>query len=152
MEIKTQITINATPDKVWAVLTDFKNYSNWNPFIKSIIGEPKVGSQITVSIVPPQGKKMIFKPTVLAFKHNNEFRWIGRLLVKGVFDGEHKFELIDNGKGKTIFHHSETFKGILVGFFKKQLENNTKKGFELMNESLKKRVENTINKENSNTE
>lgn len=152
MEIKTQITINATPDKVWAVLTDFENYSNWNPFIKSITGEPKVGSQITVSIVPPQSKKMTFKPTVLAFIHNNEFRWIGRLLLKGVFDGEHKFELIDNGNGTTIFNQSEAFNGILVGLFKKQLENNTKKGFELMNESLKKRVENTMNQENSTTE
>ena len=60
---------------------------------------------------------------------------------KGVFDGEHKFELVDNGNGTTIFNHSEKFKGILVGLFKKQLENNTKKGFELMNENLKKVVE-----------
>jgi hypothetical protein len=141
MEIKTQIIINATPGKVWAVLTDFENYSSWNPFIKSITGEPKVGSQITVSIMPPQGKKMTFKPTVLVFEHNKEFRWIGRLLFKGVFDGEHKFELIDNGNGTTIFNHGETFKGILAGLFKKQLENNTKKGFEMMNENLKKFIE-----------
>lgn len=141
MEIKTQITINATPGKVWAVLTDFENYSNWNPFIKSITGKPKVGSQIEVSIVPPQGKNMTFKPTVLVFERNKEFRWMGRLLFKGVFDGEHKFELIDNGNGSTIFNHSETFKGILVGLFRKQLENNTEKGFELMNENLKKVVE-----------
>jgi hypothetical protein len=144
MEIKTQITINATPDKVWAVLTDFQKYPTWNPFIKSITGEPKVGSKITVSIVPPEGKNMTFKPTVLAFKHNKEFRWIGKLLFKGVFDGEHKFELIDKGDGTTIFNHSENFKGILVGLFKKQLENNTKKGFELMNENLKNFVENNV--------
>jgi hypothetical protein len=141
MEIKTQIIINTTPGKVWAVLTDFENYSSWNPFIKSITGEPKVGSQITVSIMPPQGKKMTFKPTVLVFEHNKEFRWIGRLLFKGVFDGEHKFELIDNGNGTMIFNHGETFKGILAGLFKKQLENNTKKGFEMMNENLKKFIE-----------
>ncbi len=141
MEIRTQITINATPDKVWAVLTDFENYYNWNPFIKSITGKPKVGSQIAVSIEPPHGKIMTFKPTVLVFERNKEFRWIGRLLFKGVFDGEHKFELIDNGNGTTNFNHSETFKGILVGLFKKQLENNTRKGFELMNESLKKYIE-----------
>lgn len=65
---------------------------------------------------------MTFKPTVLAFKHNKEFRWIGKLLFKGVFDGEHKFELIDNGNGTTIFNHSENFKGILVGLFKNNLK------------------------------
>jgi len=144
MEIKTQITINATPDKVWAVLTDFENYPNWNPFIKSITGEPKVGSQITVSIVSPEGKSMTFKPEVLTFEQNKEFRWLGKLWFKGVFDGEHKFELIDNGNGTTIFNHSETFKGILVGLFKKQLENSTKKGFERMNVNLKKLVESNM--------
>jgi hypothetical protein len=99
-----------------------------------------------VSIVQPEGKNMTFKPTVLAFDHNKEFRWIGKLLFKGVFDGEHKFELIENGNGTTIFNHSETFKGILVGLFKKQLEYNIRKGFELMNENLKKCVESTMEK------
>ena len=141
MEIKTQITVNATPDKVWAVLTDFENYPNWNPFIKSITGKPKVGSQIAVKIVPPQGKSMTFKPTVLVFERNKEFRWMGRLLFRGVFDGEHKFELSDNGNGTTTFNHSEMFTGLLVNLFKRQLEDNTKNGFELMNESLKKFVE-----------
>lgn len=139
--IETQILINATPDKVWAVLTDFKNYSNWNPFIESIPGEPKPGGQIQVRISPPGSKGMTFRPIVLALEQNKEFRWIGKFLFKGLFDGEHKFELIDNGNGTTTFNHSETFKGILVSLFKKQLDNNTKKGFELMNESLKKRVE-----------
>ncbi|MDR6968094.1 hypothetical protein J2X31_002109 [Flavobacterium arsenatis] len=137
--------INATPDKVWAVLTDFENYPNWNPFIKSIIGEPKVGSQITVSIAPPDGKIMTFKPVVVVFNPNREFRWVGKLFFKGLFDGEHKFELIDRGNGTTIFYHSETFKGMLVRLFKKKLENSTKKGFEMMNENLKRRVENSMN-------
>lgn len=140
-QIKTQIMISATPDKVWSVLTDFENHPKWNPFIKSITGEVKVGNQITVSIAPPNGKGMTFKPRVLVFDQNKEFRWIGKLIFKGLFDGEHKFELIDNRNGTTTFKHSENFKGLLVGLFKDQLENNTKKGFELLNESLKKRVE-----------
>ncbi len=141
MEIKTQILINATPDKVWSILTDFQNHPTWNPFIKSITGEAKVGSQITVSIAPPDGKGMTFKPTVLAFEKNKEFRWLGKLLFKGLFDGEHKFELIDNGNGTTTFIQSEKFKGLLVALFKNQLERNTKEGFELMNASLKKYIE-----------
>ncbi len=136
-EIKTQVVINANPDKVWSVLTDFENYPKWNPFIKSITGNIRIGSQITVNIAPPNGKGMTFKPTVLAYSPNKEFRWIGKLLFKGLFDGEHKFELIENANGTTTFVHSEKFKGILVELFKKQLENNTKKGFEMMNEDLK---------------
>jgi hypothetical protein len=144
MEIKTQVVIDATPDKVWHALTDFDTYPNWNPFVKSIIGKPEVGKQITVSISPPGDKSMTFRATVLAFEHNKEFRWLGKLFFKGVFDGEHKFELIDWRDGTTTLIHSETFNGILVGLFKRKLENNTKRGFELMNKSLKNLVESNI--------
>jgi hypothetical protein len=41
----------------------------------------------------------------------------------------------------TTFKQSEIFKGILVPFFKKMIENNTKKGFEAMNQKLKELAE-----------
>ncbi|MBW8243679.1 SRPBCC domain-containing protein [Muricauda oceani] len=144
MEIKTQIIVNAPPNKVWAVLMDFENYPDWNSFIKRITGKPKVGGQILVSIVSPEGRHMTFKPTVLVFEHNKEFRWLGKLWFKGVFDGEHTFELVDNGNGTTIFNHSETFRGLLVSLFKKQLEISTRSGFERMNSDLKQRVESQV--------
>jgi hypothetical protein len=137
-EVKTEILINATPEKVWEILTNFDNYPTWNPFIKSIEGEVKVGNKIKVSIQPPNSKAMTFKPRVLAFETNKEFLWLGHLLFTGLFDGEHKFELIDNGNGTTTFKQSEKFKGIFVGLL--NLEN-TKKGFEAMNEKLKEMAE-----------
>jgi len=133
-EIKTEILIHTTPDKVWTILTNFENYPNWNPFIKSVIGEVKVGKKITVRIEPPKEKGMTFKPTVLIYEANKELRWIGRLLFPGLFDGEHKFELIDNGNGTITFRQSEKFKGIFVWFLNVE---NTKKGFEEMNGKLK---------------
>jgi hypothetical protein len=62
-------------------------------------------------------------------------------LVKGLFDGEHKFELIDNKNGTTTFIQSEKFNGILVPLFNKMLNNNTTKGFKMMNEKLKQLAE-----------
>ena len=52
-EIKTEILIRATPEKVWAILTDFDNYRNWNPFIRSVTGEVAVGNTITARLEPP---------------------------------------------------------------------------------------------------
>jgi hypothetical protein len=136
--IQTEILINTDITKVWDVLMNFDNYPKWNPFITSISGEPKLGSRLTVSIKPPGGKGMTFKPRVLAFETNKELRWLGHLLFTGFFDGEHKFELIDNGNGTTTFKQSEKFKGIFVGLL--NLEN-TQKGFEAMNEKLKEMAE-----------
>jgi len=136
-EIKTQIVINASPEKVWAILTDFNNYGTWNPFIKSISGEVKKGNKITARIEPPGAKGMTFKPKVLAFDTHKTFRWQGHLLFPGLFDGEHIFELIDNGNGTTTFIQREKFRGILVPLFKKMLDTNTVNGFTQMNEALK---------------
>ncbi len=141
-EIKTTITINAPVEKVWKTFTNMENYKDWNPFIESISGELKVGEQIEVRLTPPDGKAMTFKPKVLVFDKNKEFRWLGKLFVKGLFDGEHYFELIGNQDGTTTFVHGEKFKGILVAMMGSIL-NNTEKGFKIMNQALKKEVENT---------
>jgi len=141
MEIKTEILINAIPDKVWAILTDFDKYPSWNPFIKYVRKTVKTGSQIEVRIEPPGTKGMIFYPKVLALEPNKELRWLGHLLFSGLFDGEHSFKIVDNKNGTSTFIHNEYFTGILVPLFKKQMNTNTKRGFELMNEKLKELAE-----------
>ncbi len=134
--IKTSITINASKESVWKILTDFENYPKWNSFIKSVSGNVKVGNQIKIQL---QG--MIFKPTVLVFNENTEFKWLGHLWFKGLFDGEHKFIVTDNGDGTINFEQSENFSGILVKLFSKNLDKKTKRGFEQMNQELKLRAE-----------
>ncbi|MBK9737466.1 MAG: SRPBCC domain-containing protein [Saprospiraceae bacterium] len=140
-EIRAEIVVNATPEKIWSILTNFDNYPNWNPFIKSIKGDVKIGNKITARIEPPEASGMTFKPKVLTFETNKEFSWLGHLLFKGLFDGAHKFELNDNGNGTTTFIQSEKFDGILLPLFKNMLENNTKRGFEAMNKKLKELAE-----------
>ncbi len=71
-EIKTETLINATPDKVWTLLTDFANYPKWNPFIKSIKGEVNASNKIEVTIEPPKEKGMTFKAKVLICNENKE--------------------------------------------------------------------------------
>ncbi|MBL7766536.1 MAG: SRPBCC domain-containing protein [Chitinophagaceae bacterium] len=140
-ELKTQIDIQAPAAKVWEALTDFASYPNWNPFIKNLSGTVEPGQNICLRLEPPGAKGMTFKPTVLDFKTNTLFRWQGHLWIKGLFDGLHAFEIIDHGNGTCTFIQSEGFGGLLVGLFKNMIDNQTRKGFEMMNEALKKRAE-----------
>lgn len=140
-EISTSIIIHATPQKVWSILMDFPKYETWNPFITSISGTPEVGKKIEAHMQPPGAKGMTFKPKVLVFEPEKEFRWIGHLGIPGLFDGEHRFQLIDNGDGTTTFIQSERFRGILIPLFRKMLDVNTKNGFVSMNEQLKAQAE-----------
>ena len=141
IEITTDIIINATPEKVWSIFSDFKNYPAWNPFIKSIGGDVKLGNTITARIQAPESKEMIFKPKVLTYIDNSELSWLGHLLFPGLFDGKHRFALTLNDNGTTTFTQSEKFSGILIPLFKKQLNINTKQGFEHMNAILKELAE-----------
>lgn len=141
MELKTEITIQASPEKVWSILTNFNEYPNWNPFIKSIQGDMIIGQQFKARIEPPNAKGMNFEPVLLEFKKNTEFRWKGKLFINGLFDGEHQFLLIENADGSTTLIQSEKFNGILVPLFKKMIDVNTRNGFMAMNEKLKELAE-----------
>ena len=140
-EIKTEIRIAASAEKVWKVLMDFKSYGKWNPFIRSITGEASLGCKLEVVIIPPGKKGMTFRPEVLEVKEKEEFRWKGKLFIPGLFDGEHCFKLNDHGDGSCTLSHSEKFTGLLVPLFKKMLDVNTLNGFRLMNQKLKEAAE-----------
>ena len=135
-EIKTSIDIEASPEEVWKILVYFEEYENWNPFIKSVEGNFSVGNKVKI-----RAGDMRFSPKVLVFEENKEIRWLGKLLVTGIFNGEHSFKLIDNSDGSTTFEHEEKFTGILVGLAAKKLEKDTKSGFEAMNLKLKQLAE-----------
>lgn len=139
LELRTEIMIKASPARVWEVLMDFDKYGAWNPFILSISGKAKVGEKLIAHI---DGMK--FKPKVLKLERGRKFVWLGHLLFPGLFDGRHSFELVEQTDGSTHFIHGESFKGILVPLFKKQLMAQTKTGFEAMNEALKSRVEEKV--------
>lgn len=134
--IHTAITIDAPIETVWALLMDFKNYPNWSPFIH-ITGKAAVGQQLVNTIFLEGQKPQVFKPKVLVVKPNKEFRWEGHLFVKGLFDGQHYFQLSKTETGQTQLVHGENFKGILSGMILKMIGQATKEGFEKMNQALK---------------
>jgi len=92
LELKTSITIEASPQQVWQQLMDFESYTEWNPFITEIEGIAAKGKQLSIN-----AGGMKFKPTVLVHEENREFKWLGNLLFKGLFDGEHRF-LLEEGE------------------------------------------------------
>ena len=136
-EIKTEIIIHKSVKATWQVLMDWKNYPNWNPFILGISFHPKTANYLVVNI---QGMK--FEPKIIQNQPPFVFEWLGKLYVKGLFDGNHRFELLKISEQQTKLVHTERFNGWLVPLLKKQLLNQTKPGFEAMNKALKSLVEN----------
>lgn len=138
--IEPSIDIDASPDDVWHVLTDLPAYPDWNPFIREASGDVAVGARLRVHIVPPGGRAMTFKPVVTAATPRREFAWLGRLLVRGLFDGAHQFLITDLGGGRSRLLQQETFTGIAVPLLRRALTA-TANGFDEMNHALKARCE-----------
>ena len=140
LELRTETEIDAPVERVWQVLMDFDSYPRWNPFIRSIRGMPEVGSRLEVEIGASGTRPMRFRPTVRVAVRNREFRWLGRLVIPGLFDGEHIFELTALGSQSTRFVQRERFRGLFLPFLARRLEKDVRRGFEEMNRALRGRA------------
>ena len=140
-ELRSEITVNATPERVWEILTDFGSYSEWNPFMPRASGELKVDGKLEVRLDPPGGMGMTFKPRVTKVEPNREFRWLGHLFVPGIFDGEHIFEANPTGDNSCQLVQREEFRGVLSWLMLTLISKSTERGFHEMNEALKERAE-----------
>lgn len=140
-EIMTEIDIDASPERVWDILTDFPSYVLWNPFIHRAYGSLKEGEKIEVHVHTPGGEETTFFPTLTKVVLHQELSWLARLYLPGLLDSVHTFLLESRGEHRTHLIHKETFNGILVAPLMPSLEGPTRRGFEEMDQALKARAE-----------
>ena len=137
-KICTDIIIEAPINEVWDLLTDFQSFDKWNPFITRIKGELEPGSKLDVYMQPPGMKGVNFNPVITKVEPVHEYRWMGNLWVKGIFDGEHVFRIEELENSRTRFIQCERFRGILAPLILSLIGERTRQGFESMNNNLKK--------------
>jgi hypothetical protein len=140
-ELRSEIEIQAPAERVWMLLTDFAAFPHWNPFIRRASGKIQVGERLEVQIQPPGARGMTFRPRVLKAEPQRELRWLGHLLIPGLFDGEHIFTIESLASNRIRFIQREVFSGLLVPLLARGLDAGTRRGFEEMNQALKARAE-----------
>lgn len=149
IQLHTEIQIDAPPRIVWAIITAFEAYAQWNPFIPWASGIAATGERLTVQIAPPGLRKSRYKLTILDAEPEHRLRWIGHLLCPGLMDGDHQFTLEPNGNCGVRLVQSENFRGVLVPILSPWLKHNMRRGFEEMNVTLKKRSESMLLQEST---
>jgi len=141
--IASDVFISAEPEKVWAVLTDFERFEEWNPFLVEASGVAAPGNRLSLRFrLPSSGREMVFKPTVLLTERPQLLRWRGRFGVPYIFDGLHSFELTPRDGGTHVLQ-SEVFSGVLVPFTKSIIAQ-SEHGFGRLTQALKERVESGV--------
>lgn len=107
--IHTETIINASPEKVWEVFTDFENIHKWSSTLHKIEGELKNGSVITATY-NVNGKLMSGLHNLI-YEEHELFGWSDPSEnFPGVKDSHfHKLERFE--KNKTRFIQSDSYQG-----------------------------------------
>jgi hypothetical protein len=141
LSLSSDIVIEAPTDAVWALLTDFSRYAEWNPFLPYASGEAKTGTSLDVVIAPPGMRRNHYRLTVTAVETERRLCWLGHLLFPGLMDGDHAFEIERLGRERTRVIQREDFTGYLVPMLRPWLRSGIGAGFEVMNRALQERAE-----------
>lgn len=129
-------TIDAGPEKVWALLTDASTYRDWNSAVVSIDGTIARGEKIRlVSAVNP---KRTFTLTVTELDAPRRMVWADGMPL-GLFKGVRTYTLRPVG-GQTEFTMEEVFSGPLAPLITKTIPDMTD-SFELFAGGLKSAAE-----------
>ena len=129
-------TIDASPEAVWALLTDADGYRNWNEAVLSLDGPITVGNKIKlVSIVNP---KRTFSLEVAQMDQPRKMVWQDGMPL-GLFKGVRTFELELRGSS-TEFSMTEVYSGVLAPLITKAIPDLTD-SFTLFADGLKQAAE-----------
>jgi len=135
---QASVTIQAAPDKIWALLVDAAGYPTWDPGMERVEGLLAHGERVKFFTKLSPGQA--FPVKVTAFEPGKRMVLTGGMPF-GLFKSERTHRVTAGEGGQTHFHTVETFSGPLLGIFGKNIPDLTE-NFEAFAQGLKKRAEN----------
>ncbi|HYG28784.1 MAG TPA: SRPBCC domain-containing protein [Allosphingosinicella sp.] len=116
IRIVTEALLPHPRERVWAVLTDFARYPEWNPLVLEAEGEPAAGARLRLLIARPDGsgRHDRLSARIVELERGARLAWRGSIPL--LFTGRHWFALADAPSG-TLFRHGEDMSGLfpLIG-------------------------------------
>jgi hypothetical protein len=138
--VHDRIDIDASPERVWQVFTDFRSFPTWNPFIRKMKGQLVPGRKLHITL--RLGRHLMrFRPRVTVVKPAREIRWLARQPIHRLFDVERAFEFEPHGKSGTRFVQFEIGRGLMAPIIMPLMRRNIAKGYAALNLALKARAE-----------
>lgn len=140
--LRFEAEIDAPPERVWELLTDFASFPRWNPFIRKASGRVAVGQQLDIQLRLYSWGLTRFRPVVTVAKPGQELRWLATMIRPGVFDVDRYFVLEPLEGGRTRFIQGENCSGplapILLG---SGLDRRILRGYRRFAKALKRRAQ-----------
>lgn len=144
----TQIEINATPEQVWSVLTDWDNLKDWSSTFMGIsVSKPVIG-EVFISYFknPISGGRIELKHICTDYLEGVKFGWSGDII--GKITDHHVYSVEPTHVGTTLFKQEDGLHGPHSKFFNFLAEHKMTAMYNRFNKELKARVESLYPKEN----
>ncbi len=129
--------INATPDRVWSILTDAPGWSNWGSGVDKVDGRIAPGETITIQSKVAPGRA--FPVKVTTFDPGSKLVFSGGMPL-GLFKGVRTYTLARQGDGATRFNMREEYSGPLLGMMWRSMPD-LQPSFDTFVNGLKQRAE-----------
>ena len=129
-------TIEATPETIWAILTDAPAYAEWDSGVERVEGRIAPGEKIKVVSEANPGRA--FPVKVTAFEPARAMTWTGGMPL-GLLKGVRTFALVPDGAA-TRFTMREEYSGPLLGLIWRSMPD-LGPSFEQFARGLKQRAE-----------
>jgi hypothetical protein len=97
-------TVDGPKRDVWAALTDFGAYEEWNPVVTDAAGEAREGTGLDLVVALPGHDPESLDAQVLIARPERKLRWQDRLVLPGVRDWEYEFVLepVEGGRVRVV--------------------------------------------------
>jgi len=103
-------TIQASPDRVWSLLTDAAGFPRWNTTVTRIGGTIALGQKLRIEVPAAPGRT--FQPKVTAFEPVERMVWSDG--AAPMFKGVRTFTVAPAKGGGTAFAMHEEFTGVML--------------------------------------
>jgi hypothetical protein len=108
---ESEASIDASPDAIWAILTDAPAYGAWDSGVDRVEGTIAQGETIKVHSHANPGRA--FPVKVTDYQPGRAMTWSGGMPL-GLFRGVRTFALEPGANGSTRFHMREEYTGPML--------------------------------------
>jgi hypothetical protein len=133
---RASVEIEAPIERVWAVLTGFSEYGEWNAFTPEVRAEARVGAEIEIVAVL-MGMRFVERGRVIAVQAPHMLRWEVFPMHRSLARGDRVQTLEALTAGRCRYTTEDRLSGILALFIALLMRPFVTRGFAKMAEGLK---------------
>jgi hypothetical protein len=116
MECGVSVSIQASPARVWSLLTNAADFPRWNSTVTSLEGTIALGQKLALRV--PISKR-VFRPKVIELEAEKKMVWGDG--AAPMFKGRRTYTLAPRADGGVEFSMVEVFSGLMLPMIKGSL-------------------------------